>query len=163
MINRSVRYSALFSVCATMLFSLGCAEQKATMPQITLQDSVNQVEDLTEQILAAFETGDPKDADPPLHKIGYALTQMLKQAKAEAVSEEKLVALKSHINDLLNGFEGELHDFMHGGGVPEDYDVAPLATKLRTTMAELKSDLGMADSSPSEVAREAEKPVDESE
>ncbi len=127
------------------LLAFGCAEQKQTAPRVTLKQTVAKVSDLTEQILTAFEKGDFQAADPPLHQIGYALTEVFKQAKARAISSEKLLAVKSHINELLDGFEGELHDFMHDGQVPEDYDIAPLAKKLRTTIAKLKNDLGIPD------------------
>lgn len=138
-----INKSPVVAIACVCLAFVGCSEQKNMLPEITLEDSVANVESLTEEILTAFETGDPKAADPPLHKISYAMTEVLKQAKAKISSEEILAKLKGHINTLLDGLEGELHDFMHGGAVPEDYDIAPLATKLRQAVEDLKSDLGI--------------------
>lgn len=96
----------------------------------------------TEEIIEAFETGDPESAHNSLHNVDFLITQIAQEAKSQGLSPDKESEIRQHAETLLDEFQ-VLDGYLHGEEIPEDYDFSPVATKLRESLAKLREALGV--------------------
>ena len=120
-----------------VMLCLGCSNANDGMA-----NNLDLLTSATEEIINAFETGEPESAHNNLHNVDFLITQIAQKAKSQELSSEKESEIKQHAEALLDEFQ-VLDSYLHGTEVPEDYDFAPVATKLRESLAKLKEALGM--------------------
>lgn len=156
--NRHFVCSAYLPLVAGLfLTALGCG--KATkVPQLdasAFPKAVARIETTTNEVLAAFAEGRPKDADAPLHTIDKVLNSASTLAGVAGLSDEQKTSLTGALQSLIDGF-GELHEPMHEKEFPADFDFSPIKERLEGALANMRSSL------PAPLAAEVAKIVEKS-
>lgn len=116
----------------------GCGVPEQVKQQVA--DAVGKLEAETAKVFAAFDDGDPKAADGPMHKIGKPF-QMLKTLTSKLGLDEQGVTALTDAREELLGALAEVHKPMHEPVFPEDFDFAPIRQKLIDGFAALRAAL----------------------
>lgn len=123
-----MRFLSLLTLCCAVTALIGCKEPGPKVAPEQLPKSLALLESQTEEILAAFDDEDLDTADRVMHNLGKVYgtvnrlgDQLLEQPQATALKK----AVKEHLDAM-----GELHEPLHGGELPEGFDLEPIREKL---------------------------------
>lgn len=111
-----------------------------------LPKAVLRIEQITEEVLAKFRAGEPKEADGPMHEVGRTLATVTKLARPLGLDEAQTESLTTAVEMVLDGF-AELHEPMHSkefmadGSLPENFDLEKIATDLNAGLKKLREAL----------------------
>ena len=134
----------------------GCSgvESKKADPD-ALPKALNKIEQITDEVFAAFEENRPKDADGPMHDVGRTLANFTNHIGSLELDEAQKESISQAVKAILDGY-AEMHRPMHTkqfneeGKLPDDFDFNSIASNVREGLEGLKTAL------PAEVLQRAE-------
>lgn len=133
-----MRLPLLAAALSAAAFSIGCGGSKA--PEVDpaqLPRVLTKVESLTEEIIGAFDSGEPFAADHALHEMSKVHNSLGRIAQAVLPAEDKASmakALENHLDALAI-----LHAPMHKDVFPEDFEFEPVRKKLLDSLEAMRS------------------------
>ncbi|MEQ8849821.1 hypothetical protein [Botrimarina sp.] len=134
--------TAPIAAALAVLTLAGCGKPEPPVDDLPqkLADAITQLEAKTVEVFEGFESGDPMAADEPMHEIGKPLVALKELAGKIEIDESTSTAIADARDKLLEAF-GELHEPMHHGGFPDDFDFEPIREKLVGGLADLREAL----------------------
>lgn len=137
-----MRASSLLAVAGAVVWMAGCGPSN-TGPKLDpsqFPKALISLESKTEQIIAAFESGDAPSADRPMHQLGKLFGSIQRLAEPAGLDAKQRDAVKLALDDITDSF-GDLHEPMHKDVFPEDFDFAPIRDDIRDGLKKLRSAL----------------------
>ncbi|MEO0530912.1 MAG: hypothetical protein AAF266_10120 [Planctomycetota bacterium] len=133
---------SLLATALAVVWVAGCGPSQ-TGPQLDpsqFPKALASLEAKTEQILAAFESGDPKAADRPLHQLGKLFASIKRLAEPAGLNADQLKGMNAAVDKINDAF-AELHEPMHQAEFPEDFEFAPIRAKIEEGLKALRAAL----------------------
>lgn len=130
----------LLAVCLAAAFAIGCGQSGPELDPKQFPKALITLESLTEEIIAAFEAGDPHAADRPMHQLGKSFNSIKQLAEVAGLSDQQQTKLDDARESLLDTF-AVLHEPLHKDKLPEDFEFEPLKQQLLDGLAELRAAL----------------------
>jgi hypothetical protein len=130
----------LLAACLVAAFAIGCGQSGPKLDPKQFPKALITLESLTEEIIAAFEAGDPHAADRPMHQLGKSFNSIKQLADVAGLSDQQQTKLDDARESLLDTF-AVLHEPLHDEKLPEDFEFEPLKQQLLDGLAELRAAL----------------------
>ncbi|QDV75318.1 hypothetical protein [Botrimarina mediterranea] len=130
----------LAAALSAVAFSIGCGPTGPELDPAQFPKALITLESLTEEIIAAFEAGNPQAADRPMHQLGKSFSTIQQLAGVAGLSDQQLTKLDDAKDSLLETF-AVLHEPLHEDELPEDFKFEPLKQQLLDGLAELRAAL----------------------
>lgn len=121
-----MRYHSLTIV---LLLLAGCGGKDPLVSVDQFPKALIGLEEKTEKVLAAFDAGDPKAADGPMHSILRDFNLIERLAAPAGLTTDQQAALNQATGKLIDTY-GTLHAPMHKPVFPADFDFKPLREQL---------------------------------
>ncbi len=126
------------AVVMTML-TTGCGPTAAKVDPEQLPRVLIRLESLTDEIIEAFDAGEPMAADRAMHSLGKVYSALKRQATA-SLDESQQAAINEGLDKHLDAL-AIVHAPMHSGTFPSDFDFEPVREQLTTSLEKIRAAL----------------------